>query len=113
MYQIVKIGGRDVPMLAMASVDVYYKRIFNDDPIKAQMKGDESTIEFALRMGFVMAKFAETRDRKEMLKLNEDSFLEWLDGFYRADLMEALGDIIAVYEGQKATSSAEKKRADE
>lgn len=113
MYQIVKIGGRDVPMLAMASVDVYYKRIFNDDPIKAQTKGDESTIEFALRMGFVMAKFAETRDRKEMLKLNEDSFLDWLDGFYRADLMEALGDIIMVYENQKNTSSTEKKRADE
>lgn len=112
MFRIVKIGDRDVPMLAMASVDVYYKRIFNEDPIKAQMRGDEAVVEFAYRMGFVMAMFAEKRDRKEMLKLNEDNYLDWLDGFYRADLMEALGEIVNVYESQKAPSSTEKKRAD-
>lgn len=113
MYRIVKIGDKELPMLAMASVDVYYKRIFGEDPVKIQMRGDESMIDFGCRMGFIMNKFAETHDRKEMLKLNEDNYLDWLDNFYRADLMNALGDIVAVYEGQKATGSTEKKRADD
>lgn len=113
MYKIVKIGDRDVPMLAMASCDSDYRRIFGEDPIKAQMKGDESTVDFAYKMAYVMAMFAEKHNRKEMQKLNEDTYLDWLDGFYRADFMEALGEVVNVYESQKAPSSKEKKRTDE
>ena len=112
MYNEVKIGSKSVPMLAMASVELYYKQIFHEDAIKLQSgknfdEGD--LINFVMRMGFVMAKFAETKDRKAMAKLNEDAFLDWLDGFERPEYLEALADIRATYEGQSLTEADAKK----
>lgn len=112
MFNIVRIGEKDVPMLSMASVDIYFRNIFHEDAIKLQVKAEDEgdSINFILRMGFVMAKFAELKNRKEMLKLNEDSFLEWLDGFSREDYMNALVDIQKIYEGQSLTDSDAKKK---
>lgn len=115
MYNIVKIGEQSVPMLAMASVDLYYKQIFHEDAVKLQSgknfdEGD--LINFLQRMGFVMAKFAELKDRKAMFKLNEESFFDWLDQFERVDYLNALGDIRLTYEGQAVTSSDAKKNND-
>lgn len=112
MYNEVKIGSKSVPMLAMASIDVYYRQIFHEDAIKLQSgknfdEGD--LINFVMRMGFVMAKFAETKDRKAMSKLNEDAFLDWLDGFERDEYLAALADIRATYEGQSLTEADAKK----
>ena len=111
MYNLVKIGEKSVPMLSMASVDIYYRHIFHEDAIKLQTgqidEGD--IINFVSQMGFVMAMFAEKKDRKEMLKLNEDAYIEWLDGFERADYINALPDIRMTYEGQQVTSSDAKK----
>ena len=105
MYDIVKIGDKDIPMLAMASVDIYYKNIFGIDPLTVQTKEDppiSEVIELFQQMGFVMAKFAETKNRKEMLKLNEEAFIDWVEQFDRADLIKALPDIRAVYDGEPA-----------
>ena len=64
-------------------------------------------------MGFIMAKFAELRSRKEMLKLNEDAYLEWLDQFTRAEYLDALTDIMSVYNGSRVETSAPKKEEDQ
>ena len=111
MYNVVKIGDKDVPMLSMASVDIYYKHIFHEDAIKVQTKETDEgdIINFVSRMAFVMAKFAELKDRKEMLKLNEDAYLEWLDQFERTDFLNALVDARRTYEGQSITMSDAKK----
>lgn len=116
MYNIISVGDKQIPMLAMASVDVYYRNIFHEDAIKLQASKDldeGDLINFVMRMGFVMAKFAELRDRKEMNKLNEDAFLDWLDGFDRLDYLQALGDIRMTYEGQSVTQSDSKKNSAE
>lgn len=113
MFNIVKIGDHDVPMLAMASVDIYYKHCFGSDPIAVQTQENPNTsdvIELFQRMGFIMAKFAETKSRKEMLKLNEESFIDWIEQFDRTEMIEALPDIRAVYDGEKVTTSQEKKQ---
>lgn len=115
MFNTVKIGDKDVPMLAMASVDVYYKHCFGSDPLAVQAQDNpqiSDVIALFQRLGFIMAKFAETKSRKEMLKLNEESFIDWIEQFDRTDLMEALPDIRAVYDGEKITASQEKKQAD-
>ena len=111
MYNLVKVGEKNVPMLSMASVDIYYRHIFHQDAIKLQTGNvDEGDlINFISRRGFVMAKFAELKDRTEMNKLNEDMFLEWLDQFERADFLNALLDMRLTYEGQAVTSSDAKK----
>ena len=116
MYNIVKIGEKSVPMLSMASCDIYYRNIFHEDAVKLQSSStfDEGDlISFLSKMGFVMAKFAELKDRKEMLKLNEDAFIDWLDGFDRADFYNALVDIRLTYEGQSITESDAKKKDEE
>ena len=114
MFNIVSIGSERVPMLAMASVDLYYKQIFHEDAVKLQSGKDFDNgdlINFLQKMGFVMAKFAELKDRKSMLKLNEDAFLDWLDKFERVDYMNALGDIRLTYEGQAVPGSDAKKNS--
>ena len=116
MYNIVKIGEQQVPMLSMASVDYYYKNIFHEDPIKLQASDSRdigTMLGFIERMAFVMAKFAECKDRKEMMKLNEDAFLDWADSFERNELIEALPDIQSTYEGQSLTGSTAKKNNDQ
>lgn len=115
MYNVVKIGDVDVPMLSMASVDNYYRNIFREDPLKVQIEAKDAadSINFIIRMSFVMAKFAELKDRKEMLKLNEDSFYDWLDQFERNDLITALPDAQKTYEGQMLSSADAKKNTDE
>ena len=113
MFNLVKIGDKEVPMLAMASVDLYYKSVFHEDPVTVQTKmGEGEAIGFFQRMGFIMAKFAELKDRKEMLKLNEDSYLEWLDQFERTDFLNALVYARMTYEGQTVTMSDAKKNTD-
>ena len=116
MFNNVKIGEKTVPMLSMASVDIYYKNIFHEDPIALQTADNlevGTMINFVSRMGFVMAKFAELKDRKEMAKLNEEAFIDWMDQFERADLTDALQDIQATYEGQNITGSTAKKNSGE
>lgn len=111
MYNKIVIGEKEVPMLSMASVDLYYRNIFHEDPIKLQTQGmeDADAINFIIRMGFVMAKFAELKDRKEMAKLNEDTFLDWLDQFERNEILAALPDVQKAYEGQMVTGAQAKK----
>lgn len=116
MYNIVHIGNKEIPMLSMASVDYYYKNIFHEDPIKLQAAENSdigAMLGFIERMAFVMAKFAECKDRKEMMKLNEEAFLDWADSFERNELIEALPDVQKTYEGQSLTGSKAKKNSDE
>ena len=113
MYNVIKVGDKEVPMMSMASVDLYFKTIFHEDPMKIQSKPDFDTgdlLDFISKMGFVMAKFAELKSRKEMLKLNEDAYAEWLDQFERLDYMNALVDVRATYEGQSVPMSDAKKK---
>ena len=117
MYKEVKIGDKTVPMLSMASVDLYYKNIFAEDPIKLQTSEIDSgdMINFTVRMGFVMAEFAKRKERKEMLKLNEEAFYDWMDQFPREDLydMDKLVEIHDVYEGNITSTSESKKEEDQ
>lgn len=112
MYNVIKIGEVDVPMLSMASVDIYYRNIFHEDSIKLQTREQDEgdLINFCSRMGFVMAKFAELKDRKAMNKLTEENYEEWLDQFERGDYLNALVDIRKTYEGQSVTYSDAKKK---
>ena len=117
MYKEVKIGDKTVPMLSMASVDLYYRNTFGEDPIKLQTSERDSgdMINFVVRMGFIMAEFAVRKSRKEMLKLNEEAFYDWMDQFPREDLydMDKLIEIHDVYEGNMTSTSTSKKEEDQ
>ena len=100
-------------MEAMGSCDRAFWNVFHEDPIKLQAGRDPELnewIDFVMKLGFIMAKFAELRSSKAMRQLNEDDYLDWLDQFERSDYLEALGAIREVYEGQKTTSVDAKKK---
>ena len=111
MYRVIKIGDKEVPMLGMASVDVYYKRIFHENPLSIMASDSDNgkKTEIAFGMGFVMAKLAEVKDRKKMLQLTEADYLEWLEQFDYGDYVAAAAEIIGVYYGQKFSTETEKK----
>lgn len=111
MYKVIKIGEKDVPMLSVASSDVYYNRLFRENPLsvmtdKKSDNGQKTKLAFG--MGFIMAKFAETKDRKAMLQLSFDDYLDWLEQFSYGDYIEATPEILMLYYGQKAPTVTEK-----
>jgi len=110
MYKVIKIGDKDVPMLAVASVNIYCSRIFGLDPLK--MVGEDLDtmvgIDLYQKLGFLMAKLAECNKNGSfapMSELNEDSYIAWLCEIDNGAYMEAAQEIAALYIGQnKATS---------
>ena len=114
MYNVVKIGEQEVPMLSMASCDLYYKNIFGEDPYKLQedaMSPVEASL-FYMKMGFVMAMWAKLKDRKMMLQLNQENYETWLDEYGRPELVEALPEVYYTYNGSRIGDTKEKKEED-
>lgn len=113
MYKVVKVGEKEVPMLAMASANIYYKRVFGRDPIAMQADGDMSigdNINFCMEMGYIISTMADAKgDRAKLATMSEDGYLEWLDQFDTAALVAAAPEIAAVYNGQNASASVPKK----
>lgn len=113
MFKIVKVGEKEVPMLAMASANIYYKRVFGEDPIALQADKEMSTgenINFCLQMGYILASCAAAQgDRAKLAEMSEDGYLDWLDQFDTAALVEASPDIATVYNGQGRSASVSKK----
>lgn len=115
MYRVVKIGDKEVPMLSLASVDLFYRQIFHKDAQKIQSAEDFGGVEslsFVFEIGFIMAKRAEGLTRQQMAQLTEDDFDEWLDSVDRGGIYDAVADIWAVYNGQQAATSDAKKNGD-
>lgn len=110
MYKEVTIGDKKVPMLAVGSADVYYNRLFRQDPLKAvtdaATNGDRTVLLF--KMGFILAMAAQ-KDRKGMNALTEDNYIDWLEQFDYGDYVGALNEVAEVYYGQKAVTAKEKK----
>lgn len=116
MYKVVKIGDAELPMLSMASVDIYYRQIFHKDAQKIQTDPDFGGIEalnFFFELGFIMNKRAEGKTRQEMAQLTQEDYIDWLDKLDRAGLYDAAAEIFAVYNGQNETTSDSKKNGEE
>lgn len=114
MFNVIKIGEKEVPMLAMASAAIYYKRVFGRDAIitQADAKTDGETIAFYSEMGYIMAMMAKYSDNRAKLnEINLDSYIDWLDQFEASDYNEAIIEIAKIYEGQNKVTSKEKKES--
>lgn len=116
----IRIGSREVEMLAMSSCNYYYRRLFDEDPFELQAQAASSVagqaigITFAMQMGFVMKKAAEAHgDRSVMAAMSIDEYLDWIDMFDTFDFAEPSGDIIELYATQNKQRSTEKKEGGE
>lgn len=115
MKRTVKIGDQEIEMVATAATDIYFNLIFREDSIKIQLAKDVTEGDVAnlmLKMGFVMAMQAKN-DRKAMMNLSMENYLEWMDQFDHGDYVTAIRSIQLVYEGQKDGESKPKKTKDQ
>lgn len=111
MFGTVKIGQTDVGMKASAFSPYIFKQIFREDFLLKLQDGAPEPDLFQ-KMGYVMAKEAETSSMQELMKLNIEGYYEWLMQFEPMDVIAATGEISAIYLGQAAKSSAPKDEGD-
>jgi len=107
MKDTIKIGDIDVGMVANAATPHVYKMIFHEDLFQ-KFNAAEQDLESMQKLGYVMAKQAETDKLSELMKFNEESFYEWLIQFEFMDMMDALTAIVNLYQSQKKGTSVPK-----
>ena len=109
----VKIGDKEVEMLASAASPILYKRVFRRDWFKTLSESQEDasgieSITYFEEMAFIMASQASMPTDK-LVNLTYENYLEWLGQFEAEDLMMSAGDVANLYKGQEEQSSAPKK----
>lgn len=110
MFKVITIGDVPVEMKATGSTVIRYKQIFHRDYFRDINDSDiADRIDVFTRMGFVMAKQAEGAD---MGKLNEDSFIDWLDQFDPLDVESATDQIMLFFAGSEKQSVNPKKETE-
>lgn len=114
MTKTIVIGDEEVKLTANAGVDFIYQQIFREDPLRIQagLAGDPdagaAAVPLFQKLGFVMAMMA-TRSPGELARLSVEDFYSWICQFERMDYIDAIPAISEVYNGQRQTSSKEKK----
>lgn len=107
MKGTVKIGSVSVDMVANAASVYVYRQIFKEDfLLKAQEKTPDADI--FTKMGFVMAKQAQTNKMSELMAVTIDEYYDWLVQFEPLDVLNASGDISNLYMGQEMGLSTPK-----
>lgn len=113
MYiETVKIGETDVQLCVCASIIPCYRNIFNEDFLR-KASAEPDNIDLFLRMGFVMAKFAELGDRAKVNRLTPNDYMDWLDQFRSGEIVTAAADIATVFMTEASGQVAAKKNIPE
>lgn len=109
MFKEIQIGERTLPMQATASTTYRFKQVFKRDILKVMMDTTgkyEAEEDDVMKLAYIMAMAAEGHD---MSKLNEDTYIGWLNNFDPMDLFIAQEEIMSVFQGNKATEETQKK----
>lgn len=97
MYKKVNIDGREVELSANAATPFRFRQVFKKDLFSIlgnETKAQEEGVEAVTQLAYIMAKQAEKAD---MTKLNEDDFIEWLEGFGPMAFVHAAETVLNVY----------------
>lgn len=97
MVKTITIDGMNVEMAANAATPFRFRQVFKKDLLAVlgnEKKAEEEGLETIMQLAFIMAKQAEKADMKT---LNDDTFVEWLEGFSAMAFVEAAEDILSVY----------------
>lgn len=107
---IVKIGSKDVDMLANAASPVIYRRIFQKDfLLQMDPKGEIDTNALS-EMGYVMSLQTQMTFKEIVDTISQDDYYTWLEQFEALDVMMACNAIFALFKGQEKTLVSQKKR---
>lgn len=103
MYGKVTIGGKEIEMVANAATPYRYQQIFREDYLKKVTGKEEADPnDFFAKIGFVMAMQAA---KKDMSKINMETFYKWLEDFEPSEVFAAASDIADIYNGQEQGSA--------
>lgn len=108
MKGIVKIGDKDVGMVANAASPYIYKQVFHEDFL-AKLQADNPDTDLFQKMGYIMAKQDELDKMSDLMKLTSDGFYEWLMQFDAMDIIFASDDISNIYLAQTKSEAVPKK----
>lgn len=101
--------------LAVGTTQYRYKQIFGKDLMVSISKllnkdldyvGDDADFSVSDKLAFIMNCQAE---KKDMNCQNFETFLEWVEQFDAAALFDHMNDFIAIYLGNKESTSTPKK----
>lgn len=109
MFKEIQIGEITIGLKATASTTYRFKQVFKRDILKVMMDtsgAQQAEEDDVMRLAFIMAMSARGED---MSKLNEDSYIGWLDQFDPMDLFIAQEDIMEVFQGNRKTEETQKK----
>ena len=109
MKKTIKIGSKDVEMVANAASPFIYRQIFKKDFFQETQK-DAADVNIFVEMGFVMALQAK-KSTTELMKTPVDEFYTWLEQFDQMDMIEVLPQIGEFYTGQEKTTTVPKTGA--
>lgn len=107
MFNHVMIGDKEVEMVANAATPFRFKQIFHEDflQLTSTQNNDGAAAGIIIQLAYVMAMQAAGKDMK---KLNEETFMAWLEEFEPNAMVEALGDVMDVYSGTAKTAASPK-----
>ena len=95
MKKDIEIGGKNVPMSASAVTPIMFKKLTGKDLIKGvrdlnktATEGGDVDMEFIAQMAWIMAREAN----KQI-----EPFEEWLEQFEMFDIVDALGQIMELW----------------
>lgn len=97
MNKTITIDGNELEMAANAATPFRFRQVFKKDLLSVlgnEKRAEEEGLETVMQLAFIMVKQAEKTD---MTKLNEEMFIEWLEGFGPMAFVESAEDILAVY----------------
>lgn len=108
MQKDIKIGTKAIPMKATASTALRYRQVFQGNLFKELTENtNEEQVDTIQRLAYIMAQAGADAD---MSALSKDGYMEWLDQFEAIDLVEALPQVVALYSGNKVSTSKAKKK---
>lgn len=101
----VTIGDTEVTMSPGASSVRRYRELFNTDFLEATQKA-EIDVDAYQKMGFIMAMIASGKRTSE---LSVDDYDNWLDQFAQLDMINAIPEIMQIWQTSEKTTSVPKK----
>lgn len=109
MRGTIKIGDKDVEMLANGASPFLYKRIFHRDFLIATGNKKEMDMDVITEMGFVMHLQTQKEFKEILDSVTQADFYEWVGEFEALDLPMAAPNIFALYKGQEEITTTSKK----
>ena len=100
MFKTMKIGGKELELVANAATPFRFKQVFHKDLFSVlgnEERAAEEGVETITQLAYVMTKQAEKAD---MNKLSEDGFIQWLEDFPPMAFVDSAEEILNAYMDQ-------------